>query len=185
MTFKPRIGVYICHCGINIAATVDVAAVTEYAANLPEVIVSRDYAYMCSDPGQALIKQDIADLGLNRVVVASCSPRMHEPTFRATIAEAGLNPYCFEMANIREQCSWVHAGSAATTTKAMELVTSAVRKAAQLEPLEERNVSVTPAALVIGGGVSGMQAALDIADAGFQVTLVERKPELGGLGKTV
>jgi heterodisulfide reductase subunit A2 len=180
MTFKPRIGVYICHCGINIAATVDVVAVTEYAANLPGVIISRDYAYMCSDPGQALIKQDIADLDLNKVVVASCSPRMHEPTFRATIAEAGLNPYCFEMANIREQCSWVHAGSAATTTKAMELVTSAVRKAAQLEPLEERKVSVTPAALVIGGGVSGMQAALDIAEAGFQVTLVERKPELGG-----
>ncbi|MBE0408579.1 MAG: CoB--CoM heterodisulfide reductase iron-sulfur subunit A family protein [Anaerolineales bacterium] len=180
MSSKPRIGVYICHCGINIAATVDITAVTQHAANLPGVIVSRDYTYMCSDPGQALIKQDIAELELNRVVVASCSPRMHEPTFRATIAEAGLNPYCFEMANIREQCSWVHAGNAETTRKAIDLVTSAVVKAAQLEPLQERQVPVTPSALVIGGGVSGMQAALDIADAGFQVTLVEREPNLGG-----
>jgi heterodisulfide reductase subunit A2 len=180
MTFSPRIGVYICHCGINIAATVDITAVTEYAAGLPGVIISRDYTYMCSDPGQALIKKDIADLDLNRVVVASCSPRMHEPTFRATIADAGLNPYCFEMANIREQCSWVHAGNTATTKKAMELVASAVVKAAKLEPLEERQVAVTPSALIIGGGVSGMQAALDIAEAGFQVTLVERQPQLGG-----
>jgi heterodisulfide reductase subunit A2 len=180
MTFRPRIGVYICHCGINIAATVDIAAVTEHAAGLPAVIVSRDYTYMCSDPGQAIIKQDILDLGLNRVVVASCSPRMHEPTFRATIADAGLNPYCFEMANIREQCSWVHAGNASTTRKAMELVTSAVMKAAKLEPLEERQVPVTPSALVVGGGVSGLQAAIDIAEAGFQVTLVERQPQLGG-----
>jgi heterodisulfide reductase subunit A2 len=180
MTFNPRIGVYICHCGINIAATVDITSVTEYAASLPSVIISRDYTYMCSDPGQALIKKDIVDLDLNRVVVASCSPRMHEPTFRATIADAGLNPYCFEMANIREQCSWVHTGNAATTKKAMELVASAVVKAAKLEPLEERQVPVTPSALIIGGGVSGMQAALDIADAGFQVTLVERQPQLGG-----
>jgi len=180
MTFRPRIGVYICHCGINIAATVDIAAVTEFAARLPGVVISREYTYMCSDPGQAIIKQDIHDLDLNRVVVASCSPRMHEPTFRATISDAGLNPYCFEMANIREQCSWVHAGSAATTLKAIELVSSAVGKAAQLEPLQERQVPVTPAALVIGGGVSGMQSALDIAEAGFQVTLVERKNRLGG-----
>lgn len=180
MTFEPRIGVYICHCGINIAATVDITAVTEYASRLPGVVVSRDYTYMCSDPGQALIKQDIADMDLNRVVVASCSPRMHEPTFRATISDAGLNPYCFEMANIREQCSWVHAGSSATTMKAIELVSSAVGKAAQLEPLEERKVPVTPSALVIGGGVSGMKAALDIAGVGFQVTLVERMSELGG-----
>ena len=180
MTFEPRIGVYICHCGINIAATVDITAVTEYASRLPGVVVSRDYTYMCSDPGQALIKQDIADMDLNRVVVASCSPRMHEPTFRATISDAGLNPYCFEMANIREQCSWVHAGSSATTMKAIELVSSAVGKAAQLEPLEERKVPVTPSALVIGGGVSGMQAALDIAGVGFPVTLVERMSELGG-----
>ena len=180
MAFTPRIGVYICHCGINIGATVDVKAAVEYAAHLPGVVVSRDYTYMCSDPGQSLIKQDIAELKLNRVVVASCSPRMHEPTFRAAVADAGLNPYCFEMANIREQCSWVHPAGEAATLKAMSLVASAVAKAARLQPLETRQVPVTPAALVIGGGVAGMQAALDIADAGFQVTLVERAPNLGG-----
>jgi heterodisulfide reductase subunit A len=180
MVFNPRVGVYICHCGINIAATVDVKAVTEYAARLPGVTVSRDYTYMCSDPGQALIQKDVRELNLNRVVVASCSPRMHEPTFRATVAEVGLNPYCFEMANIREQCSWVHPADAMTTQKAMQLVASAVAKATLLEPLEERQASVTPSALVIGGGVAGMQAALDIADAGFDVTLVERSPQLGG-----
>ncbi len=177
---NPRIGVYICHCGINIAATVDVEAVAAFAGRLPGVVVSRGYTYMCSDPGQALIKTDIAELDLNRVVVASCSPRMHEPTFRATVSDAELNPYCFEMANIREQCSWVHPGSAATTFKAMQLVESAVAKARHLQPLEVRQVPVLPSALVIGGGVAGMQAALDIADAGFHATLVERSPALGG-----
>jgi heterodisulfide reductase subunit A len=180
MVFTPRIGVYICHCGINIAATVDIAQVTEFASHLPGVTVARDYTYMCSEPGQDLIKEDIAELNLNRIVVASCSPRMHEPTFRATVAEAGLNPYCFEMANIREQCSWVHPGSASTTLKAMQLVASAVAKARRLQPLEVRQVPVTPAVLVIGGGVAGMQAALDIANAGFQSILVERSPHLGG-----
>jgi heterodisulfide reductase subunit A len=180
MTFTPRIGVYICHCGINIAATVDVAAVAEFAASLPGVVVARNYTYMCSDPGQSLIKNDIAEQDLNRVVVASCSPLMHEPTFRGTVAEAGLNPYCFEMANIREQCSWVHLEDVATTEKARLLVASAVAKAALLEPLEIRTVPVVPSALVIGGGVAGMQAALDVAEAGFEVTLVERAPELGG-----
>lgn len=180
MVFEPRIGVYICHCGINIAATVDVAAVAEFAARLPGVVVARDYTYMCSDPGQALIKDDIALHDLNRVVVASCTPRMHEPTFRTAVAEAGLNPYFFEMANIREQCSWVHIEGMTTTQKAMDLVAAAVAKAVHLEALQERQVPVTPAALVIGGGVAGIQAALDIADAGFQVTLVERSPCLGG-----
>lgn len=180
MTFAPRVGVYICHCGINIAATVDVAAVSQFAAQLPGVVVAREYTYMCSEPGQALIKNDIAELNLNRVVVASCSPRMHEPTFRATIAEAGLNPYCFEMANIREQCSWVHPGGPTTTLKAMQLVSAAVAKAARLQPLEVRQVPVVPAGLVIGGGVAGMQAALDLAEAGFEVTLVERQAQLGG-----
>jgi heterodisulfide reductase subunit A len=180
MSTNPRIGVYICHCGINIAATVDVAAVTRYAMQLPGVVVSRDYTYMCSDPGQALIQNDIRDLDLNRVVVASCSPRMHEPTFRAAVAEAGLNPYCFEMANIREQCSWVHPNLPDTTLKAFELVASAVAKVSQSQPLEVRQVPVTPAALVIGGGIAGMQASLDIAEAGFQVTLVEQNEQLGG-----
>ena len=178
--FTPKVGVYICHCGINIAGTVDVDAVADYAASLPGVVISRHYTYMCSDPGQALIKQDIAELDLNRIVVASCSPLMHEPTFRAVIAEAGLNPYCLEMANIREQCSWVHPKSTQTTHKAMQLVASAVVKAALLQPLEVRHASVIPAALVIGGGVAGMQAALDIAEAGFRVPLVERSPEMGG-----
>jgi heterodisulfide reductase subunit A len=177
---KPRIGVYICHCGINIAATVDVAAVTRQAMYLPGVEITRDYTYMCSDPGQALIKNDIQELKLNRVVVASCSPRMHELTFRAAIAEAGLNPYCFEMANIREQCSWVHPDQPETTQKAFDLVASAVAKASQLEPLQVRQVPVTSAALVIGGGIAGMQAALDIAQAGFEVTLVEQAEKLGG-----
>jgi len=180
MSDKPRIGVYICHCGINIAATVDVKALTRLAAQLPGVVVARDYTYMCSDPGQVLIKQDIVDLNLNRVVVASCSPRMHELTFRAAVAEAGLNPYYFEMANIREQCSWVHPNHPETTIKAMQLVSSAVAKASGLEALEVRQVSVTPASVVIGGGMAGMQAALDIADAGFQATLVEQEPQLGG-----
>jgi len=180
MTFTPRIGVYVCHCGINIAATVDVRKVTQWAAQLPGVVVSRDYTYMCSDPGQALIQNDIRDLGLNRVVVASCSPRMHEPTFRAAVSAVELNPYCFEMANIREQCSWVHPAAETTTQKAMHLVGSAVAKAALLQPLEQRQAPTTPAALVIGGGIAGMQAALDIADAGFEVTLVERTASLGG-----
>jgi heterodisulfide reductase subunit A len=180
MAKDPRVGVYVCHCGINIAATVDVAAVAEYAGRLPNVIVARHYSYMCSDPGQMLIKTDIQELGLNRVVVASCSPRMHEPTFRATIGEVDLNPYCLEMANIREQCSWVHPQGASTTEKAIQLVASAVAKASLLEPLKTRQVAVTPAALVIGGGVAGMQAALDLADAGFDATLVERAARLGG-----
>jgi heterodisulfide reductase subunit A len=180
MTFTPRVGVYICHCGINIAATVDVTAVAEYAAHLPGVVVSRNYTYMCSDPGQVLIKKDIAEFNLNRVVVASCSPLMHEPTFRATVAEAGVNPYCFEMANIREQCSWVHPEGTLTTQKAMKLVASAVAKANRLEPLQIRSVPVVPAALVVGGGIAGIHAALDIADADFDVTLIESSPALGG-----
>jgi heterodisulfide reductase subunit A len=135
---------------------------------------------MCSDPGQVLIKKDIAEFNLNRVVVASCSPLMHEPTFRATVAEAGVNPYCFEMANIREQCSWVHPEGTLTTQKAMKLVASAVAKANRLEPLQIRSVPVVPAALVVGGGIAGIHAALDIADADFDVTLIESSPALGG-----
>ena len=175
-----RIGVYVCHCGINIAATVDSEAVAQYAAALPRVVIARDYMYMCSDPGQEMIKQDIRDYDLNRVVVASCSPLMHEPTFRTTLHEAGINPYYFEMANIREQCSWVHLDRAVGTQKAKELVAGAVAKAALLEPLEERQVAVTPTALVIGGGIAGLEAALNIANAGYRVYLLEKKPNLGG-----
>lgn len=177
---KPKVGVYVCHCGINIASTVDVEAVTEFARQLPNVVVARNYQYMCSDPGQALIKQDIEELGLDKVVVAACSPQMHEPTFRAVVQEAGINPYFFEQANIREQCSWVHEERAETTEKAMGLVAAAVAKASLYRPLEEREVGVIPAALVIGGGIAGLEAALDIAEAGYRVYLVEREEHLGG-----
>jgi heterodisulfide reductase subunit A len=177
---KPKVGVYVCHCGINIANTVDVEAVTGFARQLPNVVVARNYQYMCSDPGQALIEQDIKELGLDRVVVAACSPRMHEPTFRAVVQEAGINPYFFEQANIREQCSWVHEEGADTTEKAMRLVAAAVAKASLYRPLEEREVGVIPAALVIGGGIAGLGAALDIAEAGYQVYLVEKEEHLGG-----
>jgi heterodisulfide reductase subunit A len=187
---KPCIGVYICHCGVNISATVDVEAVAAFAAGLPGVVVARDYMYMCSDPGQALIRQDIETHDLNRIVVASCSPRMHEPTFRGAAEQAGLNPYLVDMANIREQCAWVHPPPAPpceggetpgkATEKAKALVASAVARAALLEPLEAREVEVTPGALIIGGGLAGMVAALDIADAGFPVTLVEQSDHLGG-----
>ncbi|MFZ5918746.1 MAG: 4Fe-4S binding protein [Chloroflexota bacterium] len=175
-----KVGVYVCHCGINISATVDVEAVREFAATLPHVTVARDYQYMCSDPGQALIKEDIQSQGLDRVVVAACSPRMHELTFRATIQEAGENPYHLEVANIREQVSWVHHDQAAGTEKAKQLIAAAVNKAVLLEALAEREVAVTPAAMVIGGGIAGLSAALDIADAGFKTYLIEREPGIGG-----
>ena len=177
---QPRIGVYICHCGVNIAANVDVAQVADFAATLPGVVVARDYLYMCSDPGQGLVQQDIEEHGLTRVVVAACSPRMHEPTFRVAAQEVGMNPYRLEMANIREQCSWVHGDREEATEKAKWLVASVVAKAALLEPLEEREVGVTPGAVVVGGGVAGMFAALDVAEAGFPVYLVEQSDHLGG-----
>jgi len=177
---KARIGVYVCHCGINISHTVDVKTLAEYATGLSNVVIARDYTYMCSDPGQGLIKADIERLGLTAVVVASCSPLMHETTFRNTAEEAGVNPYRVEIANIREQCSWVHEPGDRATQKAVHLVASAVAKCNLLEELFERESEVVPAALVIGAGVSGMQAALDIADAGFQVYLVEQATEIGG-----
>ena len=175
-----KIGVYICHCGTNIEATVDVEGVVEYAKGLPGVAVARDNKYTCSDPGQKAIQEDIKELGLNRVVVASCTPRMHEPTFRRAVEDVGLNPYFFEMANIREQCSWVHDDREKATRKAKELVTAAVYRVALHEPLYLRQVKVTPSTLVVGGGIAGIQSALDIADAGYQVYLVEREPTIGG-----
>lgn len=173
-----RIGVYICHCGTNIAATVDVEEVAEFARSLESVVIARDYKFMCSDPGQALIKNDIKEFNLNRVVVASCSPRMHEPTFRRACQEAGLNPYLLEHVNIREQCSWVHRDGA--TEKAKSLVAAAVRKVYYHEPLEPREVPVNPDTLVVGGGIAGIQAALQIANAGHKVYLVEKEPSIGG-----
>jgi heterodisulfide reductase subunit A len=177
---EPKIGVYICHCGANIAGTVDVTRVVEYAKGLPAVALARDYKFMCSDPGQDLIKNDIREQGLNRVVVASCSPRLHEPTFRRAIAAAGLNPYLFEMANIREQCAWVHTDKEAATEKAMALVNAAVRRVFLQEPLETKQVAVNPATLIVGAGIAGIQAALEIADSGHKVYLVEREPSIGG-----
>ncbi|MEW6070179.1 MAG: NAD(P)-binding protein, partial [Candidatus Thermoplasmatota archaeon] len=175
-----KIGVYVCECGINIAKTVDVEKVTESAKSLPFVAISRYYKYVCSEPGQALIKKDIKELKLDRVVVASCSPRMHEPTFRNACKEAGLNQYCFEMANIREHCSWVHENKKEATEKAIELVRGAVHKSIYLEPLSTKDVNIIPKALVIGGGIAGIQSALDIADAGHKVYLVEKEPSIGG-----
>jgi heterodisulfide reductase subunit A len=175
-----KIGVYICHCGANIAGTVDVVQVTEYAKNLPSVVIARDYKFMCSDPGQDLIKNDIKEMGLNRVVVASCSPRLHEPTFRRVLESAGLNPYLFEMANIREQCAWVHEDKEKATMKAKALVNAAVRRVFLQEPLEKKEVTVNPFTLIVGAGIAGIQAALEIADAGHKVFLVEREPSIGG-----
>ena len=177
-----RIGVYVCHCGSNIAGTVDCAAVAAYARDLPGVVHTRDQGYTCSEPGQAQIKQDIREFGLNRIVVASCSPRLHEPTFRKCVSEAGLNPYLMEMANIREQCSWVHSlDREGATTKARDLVRSAVARARLLDVRTELEVPVRRSTLVIGGGVAGIQAALDLADAGYPVVLVEKQPSIGGI----
>jgi len=178
---EPRIGVYVCHCGINIAKTVDVEKVRDYAATLPNVVLARDYIYMCSDPGQGLIKNDIKAGKINRVIVASCSPRMHEPTFRKTCVAAGLNPYYFEQANIREQCSWTSEDKEANTSKAVDLVKSAVARTNLLESLEyPKEVDIIPETLIIGAGITGMYAALDIADGGYKVHLVDRNPYVGG-----
>ncbi|MEM3565469.1 MAG: CoB-CoM heterodisulfide reductase HdrA2 [Candidatus Bathyarchaeia archaeon] len=177
-----RIGVYVCHCGLNIAGSVDCKEVAEFASTLPNVVLARDYRYTCSDQGQELIRNDIREYGLNRVVVASCSPRLHEPTFRKVCEEAGLNKYLFEMANIREQCSWVHLHDRkAATEKAKDLVKMAVAKAALLKSAKEIEVPIIRKALVIGGGVAGIQAALDLADTGYKVYLVEREPSIGGM----
>jgi len=176
-----RVGVYVCHCGLNIAGCVDCEEVAKIAATLPHVVLSKDNRYTCSDQGQELIKNDIREHKLNRVVVASCSPRLHEPTFRKACEEAGLNKYLFEMANIREQCSWVHLRDRkAATEKAKDLVKMAVAKAFLLQPAEEIEVPVIRKALVIGGGVAGIQAALDLADTGYKVYLVEKEPSIGG-----
>jgi len=175
-----RIGVYICHCGTNIAGTVDVAEVSRWAGLLPNVVVSRDYKFMCSNPGQELIEKDIRELGLNRVVVASCSPHLHEATFRKACARAGLNPYLFEMANIREQVSWVTTDKGEATPKAKALVAAAVYRVAYQQPLEALRVPIDPHVLIVGGGIAGIQAALEIADSGYHVYMVEREPSIGG-----
>jgi len=177
---EPKIGVYVCHCGANIAGTVDVEQVTEFAKGLPSVVVARNYKFVCSDPGQELIKNDIKELGVNRVVVASCSPRLHETTFRRALTSAGLNPYFFEMANIREQCSWVTEDKEAATGKAKAMVSAAVRRVFYHQPLETKEVPVNPNTLVVGAGIAGIQASLEIADANHKVYLLDREPSIGG-----
>ncbi len=177
-----RIGVFVCDCGSNIAGTVDTEAVREYAAGLPGVVAAVRNKYTCADPGQVEIQQSIREHNLNRIVVASCSPATYEVIFRNCIAGAGLNPYLLEMANIREHCSWVTPGNGqAATEKAKRIVKVAVARAQWLIPQEEEQISVTDAALVVGGGVAGIQSALDLADSGHQVYLVEKEPSIGGI----
>ncbi len=177
-----RIGVYVCHCGLNIAQTVDCDGVAAQAADWPDVTVSKGIGYACSEPGQREIRQDIEKHDLNRIVVASCSPRLHEPTFRQMLLDAGLNPYLLEMANLREQCSWVHMHEpASATAKAYDLVKMSVARARRLKVLTEAKLPMTQRALVIGGGVAGIQTALDMADNGFDVVMVEKKPSIGGV----
>ncbi len=176
-----RVGVYVCHCGVNVGGVVNCPEVAEYAKTLPNVVVAKDYKYMCSDPGQSLIQDDIKEHNLNRIVVAACSPRLHEPTFRRCVEEAGLNKFLFEFANLREQDSWVHMTQPAeATAKAKDLTRMAVAKARLLEPLEASKVAVDKKCLVIGGGVAGIQSALDLADMGFKTYMVERNPTIGG-----
>lgn len=176
-----RIGVFLCWCGSNIGGVVDIPKLAEVTRTFPGVVLVQDNKYTCSEPGQKAIVEAIKEHNLERVVVASCSPRMHLGTFQKAIARAGLNPYLVEMANLREHCSWVHAAEPERATeKAIELVRKAVAKVGLLEPLFEEHVSVTKRALVIGGGIAGIQAALDIADCGHEVVLVEKLPTIGG-----
>jgi len=177
-----RIGVFVCQCGLNIGQTVDCKKVAKMALDISDVLVSKDITYACSEPGQMEIRKDIEENNLNRVVIASCSPRLHEPTFRHMMKDAGLNPFLLEMANLREQCSWVHLKEPeAATQKSMDLVQMAVSRVRLLTPLIEEQLALTKKTLVIGGGIAGIQAALDLADTGYQVTLVEKSPSIGGL----
>lgn len=175
-----RIGVFVCHCGENISATVNCEKVAKISGDIKGVAFTLDYKYMCSDPGQTKLKEAIKEYKLDGVVVAACSPRMHEPTFRKACAEAGLNPYMCEMANIREHCSWVHPKEEATTQKAEDLVRMMVEKVKKNKSLNAIKVPVTKTALVIGGGIAGIQSALDIANCGHKVILVEKLPSIGG-----
>ncbi|MDH7511445.1 MAG: FAD-dependent oxidoreductase [Clostridiales bacterium] len=177
---QPRIGVFVCHCGTNIAGKVNVSEVVDFASRLDNVIVAKEYKFMCSDPGQELIKQSIRENNLNRVVVASCSPLMHEPTFRGTTAEGGLNPFYFQMSNIREQVSWVTQDAEQATRKAKALISAAVRRVALHDPLARKEVPVRPEVLIVGGGIAGIHAALTYANSGKKVYLVEKQPSIGG-----
>ena len=175
-----RIGVYVCDCGANIAGAVDVPQVVEFAKGLQGVVVAKEYKFVCSDPGQAIIKKDIKEQKLNRIVIASCSPRLHELTFRRLLASVDLNPYLMEMANIREQDAWVTEDKGLATVKAKALVSAAVKKVSYHQPLEVKEVALNPNTLVVGAGIAGIQAALEIANSGHKVYLVEREPSIGG-----
>ena len=177
-----RIGVYICHCGSNIAGVISPQAVVEFAEGLPDVVRATDTLYACADSGQRLIKEDIKKYNLNRVIVSACSVRMHEPTFRAAVSEAGLNPFLMEMANIREQCTWAHGHDReGALEKAKDLTAAAVAKSRFMTDLEMIEVPVTQKALVIGGGVAGISASLDLAEQGIETILVEKEPTIGGV----
>ena len=185
-TDRPRIGVYVCHCGTNIAKTVDCEKVAQMATAIADVQIARSVPYACSEPGQQSIRDDILEQNLDRVVVASCSPRLHEPTFRQMVQDAGLNPYILEMANLREHCSWVHINQPeAATEKAMDLTRMAISRVRTHKALEPEKLSLVKRTLVIGGGVAGIQAALDLADNGYDVVLVEKKPSIGGVMATL
>jgi heterodisulfide reductase subunit A len=175
-----KIGVFVCHCGINIASLVDVKKLVKYASNLDNVVISKDYNYMCSDAGAKLIKSSIKNHKLDGIVIACCSPRMHEHTFRGVVESGGVNAFNLEIANIREQCSWAHEDKGRATQKAEALIRGSVAKARLLEPLERSRISVNPDALVVGGGISGIQASLDLAEKGFKVFLIEKTPSIGG-----
>lgn len=175
-----KIGVFICHCGINIAGVVDIQKVVDEIAQEDGVVISTDNRYMCSDPGQNMIKEFVSNHQLDRIVVASCTPRMHEKTFQRAASEAGLNPYLCEMVNIREQCAWVHEDRESATQKAIDLIKMGIGKVKKNEPLTSMTIPVKRRALVVGGGIAGMQASLDIAKAGFDVVMVEKSPTIGG-----
>lgn len=176
-----RIGVYVCRCGLNIAQTVDCEKVAQSAKGIDGVVMAKDIAYACSEPGQMEIREDILEHDLDRIVVGSCSPRLHEITFRRMMHQAGLNPYLLEMANLREQCSWVHMKEpAAATLKAEDLIKMSISRVRLLYPLYEETIPLTKRTLVIGAGVAGIQAALDLADSGYEVVMVEKSPSIGG-----
>ena len=177
-----RIGVYVCHCGSNIAGVIPPNEVVDFARTLPGVVRAAETLYACADSGQRQIKEDIKKYGLNRVVVSACSVRMHEPTFRGAVAEAGLNPFLMEMANIREQCTWAHGHDReGALAKAKDLTASAIAKASFLTPLDMISVPVSKKAMVIGGGVAGINAALDLAEQNIPVVLVEKEATIGGV----
>ncbi len=177
---QPRIGVFVCHCGANIANKVDIYDVIDFASKLDNVIVAKEYKFMCSDPGQQLIKENIKEHNLNRVVVASCSPLMHETTFRSVTSEGGLNPFYFQMSNIREHVSWVTEDPEKATKKAKSLISAAVRRVALHDPLTKKEVPVRPEILIVGGGIAGIHAALTYANSGKKVYLVEKQASIGG-----